>query len=44
MTDPVQPLITKESSWVRTNRKPLVIGAALMLALVLLVIGIVHLL
>jgi hypothetical protein len=48
MTDPLPPevsqLVTKEQSWVKANRKPLIIGAALMLLIVSLVIGIAHLL
>jgi hypothetical protein len=49
MTDPLPPevlnaLVTKEQSWVKTNRVPLILGAAAMLGIVLLVIGVVHLL
>jgi F0F1-type ATP synthase membrane subunit c/vacuolar-type H+-ATPase subunit K len=36
--------IAKQESWIKANRKPLIIGAVLMLALVLFVLGIVHLL
>lgn len=44
MNDPLQPVIAKEEGWVRANRKPLIVGAAAMLVLVVVVLGIVHLL
>jgi hypothetical protein len=39
-----QTVVTKQDSWVKANRKPLIIGAAAMLGVVILILGIVHLL